>query len=545
MKGDRYEDYSYFTLDRSGALTARRGLRGRARTRSAVRHRRYRPKRCYNDRTEIPYPQPGQLFFGQDAHYNGNQPDYRDNGDGTVTDLVTGLMWQADPGSKKTYAEAAAGAAKCRTGGYDDWRLPTIKELYSLIQFSGTDPDPMSRDSSRQRPFIDTQSLQVPLRRGGRRRPHHRLAVGHQHAVRRPRDAEHAGDVRRQLRRRPHQGLPGRPRSPRRGEKTFYVIYVRGNPDYGKNDFVDNGDGTVTDRATGLTWMQVDSAALKAGASHDGKLNWAEALVWAENLNYAGHDDWRLPNAKELQSIVDYTRSPDTTGSAAIDPVFEATPINNEGGAKDFGCYWSSTTHARVSSADAAVYVAFGRALGFMSPPGAWNAPKQLMDVHGAGAQRSDLKSGNPATLPQGRGPQGDVMRIYNLVRCVRGGTAEPRATGPKVEMQFARHRPEPPGSLDERPGPPPSGPMSERRGSERPGPMGERRAGRPPSGAEWVRRLDRDGDSKVSRREFDGPAEHFTDFDRDRDGYITAREAPAGPPSSNQNVARCASRQS
>ena len=49
------------------------------------------------------------------------------------------------------------------------------------------------------------------------------------------------------------------PRRPGR-EKKFYVRFVRGNPDYGKNDFVDNGDGTVTDRATGLTWMTADSA---------------------------------------------------------------------------------------------------------------------------------------------------------------------------------------------------------------------------------------------------------------------------------------------
>jgi len=45
-----------------------------------------------------------------------------------------------------------------------------------------------------------------------------------------------------------------------------------------------------------------------------------------------------------------------------------------------------------------------------------------LMDVHGAGAQRSDPKAGNPKNFPYGRGPQGDVIRIYNLVRLVRGG---------------------------------------------------------------------------------------------------------------------------
>lgn len=42
------------------------------------------------------------------------------------------------------------------------------------------------------------------------------------------------------------------------------------------------------------------------------------------------------------------------------------------------------------------------------------------MDVHGAGAQRSDPKQRDPANFPFGRGPQGDSIRIYNHVRCVR-----------------------------------------------------------------------------------------------------------------------------
>ena len=101
--------------------------------------------------------------------------------------------------------------------------------------------------------------------------------------------------------------------------------------------FSDNGDGTVTDQATGLMWMQQDSGA---------GMNWQDALAWAESLELAGHDDWRLPDAKELQSILDYTRCPDTTGSAAIDPVFSCTPITNEFPALDYPWYWTGTTHA-------------------------------------------------------------------------------------------------------------------------------------------------------------------------------------------------------
>ena len=84
--------------------------------------------------------------------------------------------------------------------------------------------------------------------------------------------------------------------------KTFFVLYVRGNQDYGVNNFTDNGDGAISDLATGLMWMQYDT----------GKgLDWEDALSTAEGFDFAGCSDWRLPNVKELQSIVDYSRAPE------------------------------------------------------------------------------------------------------------------------------------------------------------------------------------------------------------------------------------------
>jgi hypothetical protein len=44
---------------------------------------------------------------------------------------------------------------------------------------------------------------------------------------------------------------------------------------------------------------------------------------------------------KELQSIVDYSRSPDSTGSAAINSIFNITQITNEAGQVDYPCFWS------------------------------------------------------------------------------------------------------------------------------------------------------------------------------------------------------------
>lgn len=148
-------------------------------------------------------------------------------------------------------------------------------------------------------------------------------------------------------------------------------------------------------------------------------MTWEDALAYCENFELAGFSDWRLPNAKELQSIVDYTRSPDTSDSAALAPVFQATVITNEGGNPDYPFYWTGTTHARLRGGMSAVYIAFGRALGFMEDRQRGGA-RQLMDVHGAGAQRSDPKTGDPRRFPEGRGPQGDVVRIHNYVRCVR-----------------------------------------------------------------------------------------------------------------------------
>jgi len=165
-------------------------------------------------------------------------------------------------------------------------------------------------------------------------------------------------------------------------------------------------------------WAQRDSGRA---------LSWEEALRYAETFQLAGYDDWRLPNAKELHTLVDYSRSPDTTASAAIAPVFETTVITNEAGQPDYPYFWTSTTHARPNSGASAVYIAFGRALGWMPSPhgaGRW----RLLDVHGVGAQRSDPKSGRPEDWPRGRGPQGDAVRIRNFVRCVRGGNTVLRA---------------------------------------------------------------------------------------------------------------------
>ncbi len=432
---------------------------------------------------------------GQDAQYEGNQPAYKINGDGTVSDLVTGLMWTQDPGEKKTFSDAVKGAAKCKVGGYSDWRLPTIKELYSLIQLNGTDPDPMSADESGLKPFIDNTVFRFTYGKpeDGDRIIDSQFATSTKYVSTTMRGAETMFGVNFADGRIKGYGL-GDPRG--RGEKTFYVLYVRGASDYGKNQFKDNGDGTITDEATGLTWMKADS----------GKgMDWPTALEYAEDMEFAGHSDWRLPNAKELQSIIDYTRSPDTTGSAAIDPIFDATEFKNEGGEKDFAHYWSSSTHIGARSTDTAVYFAFGRSLGFMKDRR--SGEYTLMDVHGAGSQRSDPKVGDASKFPHGHGPQGDVIRIENMVRLVRGGDVV------EVDTPIAKE---------------PKQQKSEKQEQRLSQAQGQRRGQQ--SGS-FMDREDRNKDGKVFKDEFRGPAERFERLDKNSDGFITENEAPTGPP--------------
>ncbi|WP_320170629.1 DUF1566 domain-containing protein [Maridesulfovibrio sp.] len=354
---------------------------------------------CFNNSRQISCPDKGDSFYGQDAQYKGNQPQYRDNGDGTVSDLVTGLMWVKARGPQLSWQEAMDGAKDCRVGGYTDWRAPTIKELYSLINFNGW----VQCSESSSIPFINTKYFDFKF---GDTSKGNRIIDCQ--------DWSSTSYVSRTMDGNPTAfgvnfadgRIKGYGKTHRRPMDKKYIRYVRGNPDYGKNIFVKRSDGTIEDRATGLIWQKTDSGR---------KLNWEQALSYCENLTYGGRNDWRLPSVKELQSIVDYSRSPETTNSAAIDPVFDVTDIESY--------YYSSTTHLDGPSPRAACYVAFGRAMGNFAPFRSKN--KSWMDVHGAGAQRSDPKSGDPDAYSSGRGPQGDDIRIYNYVRCVAGGDVE------------------------------------------------------------------------------------------------------------------------
>lgn len=353
----------------------------------------------YNDEAIITEPTEGQDYYGQDATYSGLQPSYTDNGDGTITDNVTGLMWQQDMGEKMSYAEAVELLKTINLGGYNDWRIPTIKELYSLAYFSGRCMGENVIDK-----FIDTDYFEQPIgnvSEGEREIDAQTWSKTHYVGLTMNGDSTLFGfnfvDGR----------LKGYPKydPANNSAKEMYFRMVRGNESYGINNYTDNGDGTITDRATGLMWQKEDNG---------NTYNWQEGLSYAENLELAGHSDWRMPNAKELHSIVDYTKSPSATSSPAIDPMFSCTAITDpDGNSGQYGYYWtSSPLQDGPNPYSDAVYICFGKAQGEMN--------SKLLDVHGAGAQRNDPKSGSKSDFPDFFGPQGDVRYVYNFVRCVR-----------------------------------------------------------------------------------------------------------------------------
>ena len=152
-------------------------------------------------------------------------------------------------------------------------------------------------------------------------------------------------------------------------------------------------------------------------------MSWKEALAWvqAQNAaNYLGHKDWRLPNAKELQSVVDYDRAPVTKGwgtvGPAIDPIFHTTSFVFAADlVTDYPYFWSSSTYYPGSGF--AHSVAFGRVMSVPQSDGT------QIDTLGAGAMLSGPKYDNGTDWSGGLGPSpSGMVHLSNFVRMVRDG---------------------------------------------------------------------------------------------------------------------------
>ena len=357
--------------------------------------------KCYdNNGNIIEAPNPGEKYYGQDAQYLGIIPSYTDNGDGTVTDNNTGLMWQQTPPTEKmTYDEAVKYVENLKLGGYTDWRLPTIKESFSLAMLDGKlNPE----DTSKAIPYIDSDYFDFTY---DKMKPY-TGSYWTSSVCKMPAN----NDYEKMEKNYGFNWADGHLKS--YGDGHFVAGYgtegettgsipagvraVRGEEGvYGVNKFVNNNDGTITDEATNLMWTQQDNGAVnddgtiraKTDANFGNGRTWTDTLAWVEKMNavnYLGHNDWRLPDIKELQSIVQY----EMTTIPALDTTYFNLSRPD--------CYiWSSTTCGDFP--EMADYIAFGRGYGIDLASGTENQ----MDQPPMGPPPTDgTQSGRPSGPP-------------------------------------------------------------------------------------------------------------------------------------------------
>jgi len=287
-------------------------------------------EKCYNNEKEIPCPASGEPFYGQDAQYQGPERSYTKLGYGGVElsdsatfadgwimtrDNVTGLVWEikTDDGSihdkdnKYTWCDTNPDTnggyeGDCdlnanmedfissfnftNFGGYNDWRVPTIKELASLINYNIVGPGPK----------INTFFFPYTITGDG----------GYWSSTTAAKTNYGAWVV-----------------FFSRGVFAYYVksenfsrhiFVVRGGKQREVNShFIDNHDGTITDQTTGLMWQKCSMGQQwnNVTGACDGQAHantWQGALQECEELSLAGYDDWRLPDTNDLLSIMDFSR---------------------------------------------------------------------------------------------------------------------------------------------------------------------------------------------------------------------------------------------
>jgi hypothetical protein len=234
-----------------------------------------------------------------------NLESYTVNGDGTVTDELTGLMWQqATPPSGYTWADAQTYCTNLALSTYRDWRLPSFVELVSIIDYS-QGPPAISLTAFPDAPWVDywsstpfagvlTDAREVYFSSGD---------TGHDPVL---------GTNYARCARGP-AGMLSPAIPPAR-----YTV----------------GSGTVYDSKTGLTWQQTVSSQTFA---------WADTNAYCANLSVGVAGGWRLPTAKELLTLVDV--APSTLPTIDCD-AFPYAPADLE---------WSATPFAGSSTSAWAV----------------------------------------------------------------------------------------------------------------------------------------------------------------------------------------------
>ena len=263
------------------------------------------------DACEVKLPDTGQTSdytqtFGEDSDYSMHQPLFVDNGNGTITDLNTHLMWQRDDDDKDYNWYEATGVAHAYNpnaetdvcgelelpAGVNDWRLPTKKELLSIVNFGQNNP---AIDSVY---FAGTD------------------AVGYWTS-----SPYAASDLNAWL------VNFGNGQVSYAGKSGAYRVRCVRSSGLVYGNFENLTIDTVRDKATGLTW-QKDPGAPQT---------WENAITTCENLSLSGMDDWRVPNIRELETLTNDLRT-----NAAINDIYFPGPSNSAE-------FWSSTTSSEYT----------------------------------------------------------------------------------------------------------------------------------------------------------------------------------------------------
>lgn len=235
--------------------------------------------------------------FGEDNDYNINDPYYINNQNGTITDTVTGLMWQMTDGGEMTVENAIAYCDTLALGGFKDWRLPSPHEAYSILNHQNNGP-------ALNTVFFTKTGAEYWWTNTRQANDNTKVWV-----------INAGGGIGNHLKSETISAG---------GTKKYHVRAVRdvNVPQNIQSRFVDHGDGTITDLTTHLVWQKNLNLS---------SINWEDALNYAEHLELASFNDWRLPNIKELESLNDYS---------LINPSINTTYFNSIGVKK----YWSSTS---------------------------------------------------------------------------------------------------------------------------------------------------------------------------------------------------------
>jgi chitodextrinase/photosystem II stability/assembly factor-like uncharacterized protein len=282
-------------------------------------------------------------------------PRFTDNGDGTITDNLTGLVWTKDAGTPtansctggtKAWQDALDYVACLNTNnylGHNDWRLPNINELESLS--NAGEPSNLWLDTQGFYNFQSGYWSSTSVSGYSVYAWAFRSGVG-------PGGIDKTYDGYYFV--LPVRSVTAPPAQIQRtGQTISYAPNDDGDIEAGvvwpTPRFTDDGDGTVTDNLTGLLWTK-DASTPTVGSCTGGTTTWQDALNYVACLNsnnYLGHSDWRLPNKEELGSLIDYGQS---------NPALQnGHPFINV--YSGYG-YWLSTTYAAWDINAHLIYIA-------------------------------------------------------------------------------------------------------------------------------------------------------------------------------------------